>query len=137
MINIHGKVDSSYRYKMPKLETQVRKNNKTYVTNLTKIAASLNRPANDLLKWFSTSLAVSSNQKDVSINGKFEGTILQNTLQNYINRYVLCQVCSNPETTLSPAKSSISMTCAACGNVSQIQLQHKFDQLLYTTLSNK
>ena len=130
MINIHGKNDSSYRYKMPKLELQVRKNNKTYIQNLDKIAIALNRSDTEIIKYFSLTLGVHCNKKDGCINGKYESNFLQNTLQNYIENYVLGKVCGNPETTIKFKTKILIQQCAACGKASEIPVKSKFDNYL-------
>ena len=131
MVNIHGKKDSNYRYRMPKLEVRKKKNNKTYLLNLEKISDSLSRDQNELIKWFSYTLGVNCSKKDGCINGQFESEQLQEVLQKYISRYVLCKVCGNPETTFSLKKKVVYMNCAACGGCSEMENKSKFDKYLY------
>jgi translation initiation factor 2 beta subunit (eIF-2beta)/eIF-5 len=137
MLNIHGKTDSSYRYKMPKVELRTKKNNKTYLTNLDKIAQSLNRKPDELIKWFSHNLGVSCSKKDGCINGQFDVLQIQDVLQKYIVEYVLCKVCGNPETTYVVSKKTMSMDCAACGGSSEMKEKTKFDKYLFQKLAPK
>ena len=129
MLNIHGKFDPSYRYKMPKLETNWKKNNKTYFTNLPKVAEALNRSPNEICKWYGYTLGVSSNTKDFSLNGKYETKKLQTLLQDFIDCHVLCGVCGNPETTYQTLKGTLIKQCASCGKQSELKLHPKMKKL--------
>ena len=129
MLNIHGKFDPSYRYKMPKLETNFKKNNRTYFTNLPKVAESLNRSANEIVKWFGYTLGVASNTKDFSISGQYDTKKLQTLLQDFINEYILCGVCGNPETTYSSYKGKLCKQCASCGKPSPLKVHSKMKKL--------
>lgn len=131
MLNIHGKKDSNYRYKMPKLEVRIKKNNKTYLLNLDKISESLNRTDEDLIKFFSYTLGVHCNKKDGCINGKFDADQLQEVLQKYITDYVLCKVCGNPETKYVLTKKTVTLDCSACGGSAELQEKTKFDKYLF------
>lgn len=124
-LNIHGKFDPSYRYKMPKLETNFKKNNKTYFTNLPKVAEALNRSPNEIIKWFGYTLGGNTNAKDYSINGKYETKKLQTLLQDFINCHVLCGVCGNPETVYAVVKGEPVKQCASCGKTSTFKIHSK------------
>lgn len=130
MLNIHGQVDPSYRYKMPKLETNTKRNNKTYFTNLPKVAEALNRPPTEILKWYGYMLGVNSNTKDFSLNGQYETKALQTILQEFITSNILCGVCGNPETVYHPIKgNNLVKQCASCGKQSELKVHPKVKKL--------
>ena len=129
MLNIHGQLDPSYRYKMPKLETNSRKNNKTYFKNLEKVSQSLNRSPSEIIKWYGYNLGVNSNTKDRSLNGKYDTKKLQVLLQDYIKNHVLCGVCGNPETTYNTTKGKLVKKCASCGGTSYVKVHIKMKKM--------
>jgi translation initiation factor 5 len=110
---------------MPKLACSVRKNNKTYFTNLSDIAKALHRPELEILKWFGYTLGSSVNSKDFALNGKYDEAELQNYLQQYINDYILCATCNNPETTYSVVDKRIIRKCKACSAESPVHAHPK------------
>ena len=129
MLNIHGQIDPSYRYKMPKLITNWRKNNKTYLKNLPKVSESLNRSPKEITKWYGYKLGVNSNTKDFSLNGQYNTKKLQDLLQNYIKNHILCGICGNPETTYKITKGNLIKQCASCGGNSQVKVHPKMKKM--------
>lgn len=125
MLNIHGKFDPSYRYKMHKLDAKTKKNNKTYITNLDVVGKDINRDPKELIKWFGYTLGISANTKECSLNGMYSSQKLQEHLQDFINNHVLCGVCGNPETTYETKKGKLSKQCASCGGVSAVKVHPK------------
>lgn len=126
--------DQFYRYKMPKLVAKVEgKGNgiKTVIVNMVEIAKALNRPPMYPTKYFGCVLGAQVNCDNKNeryiVNGSHDAAKLQDYLDGFIKRYVLCSHCYNPETTLSvnQKKGIISLTCKACGHTGTINSQDK------------
>ena len=61
------------------------------------------------------------------LNGKHSQVDLMKLLDQFIAKYVLCRKCENPETTIEIRRDTISLTCKACGEVTQFPVLDKFD----------
>ncbi|KAI1858324.1 uncharacterized protein JN550_012774 [Neoarthrinium moseri] len=114
--------DKFYRYKMPRLQVKVEgKGNgiKTVVVNLSTIAQSLARPGGHVIKWFGLDLGAQTNMDPPDdrwiINGAHDGETLQKSLFIFIEKYVLCDDCGNPETDLVIKDDVVRKDCKACG----------------------
>ncbi|CAF4609748.1 unnamed protein product [Rotaria sp. Silwood1] len=127
MINVNRQTnDMFYRYKMPKLTAKVEGTGngiKTVLVNVSAIAKALNRPPTYVTKFFGCELGaqVQMNGKEdrYIVNGAHDCEKLQNLLDGFIKRFVLCPKCDNPETKLSVRKRNggeIHQVCAACGH---------------------
>lgn len=129
-VNINRNLsDQFYRYKMPKLIAKVEgKGNgiKTVIVNMPEIAKSLNRPPMYPTKYFGCLLGAQTNFDNKTdryiINGAHDPNKLQDLLDGFIQKYVLCQSCENPETILSVNKKKevIHTNCMACGHAGTI-----------------
>ncbi|KAH8674076.1 domain found in IF2B/IF5-domain-containing protein [Xylariales sp. PMI_506] len=114
--------DKFYRYKMPRLQVKVEgKGNgiKTVVVNLSTIAQSLARPGSYVIKWFGLDLGAQTNIDPPDdrwiINGAHDAETLQKSLFIFIEKYVLCDDCGNPETDISIKDDIVRKDCKACG----------------------
>ncbi|GFS89920.1 eukaryotic translation initiation factor 5 [Nephila pilipes] len=134
-INVNRSLtDQFYRYKMPKLLAKVEgKGNgiKTVVVNMVEVAKALNRPPTYPTKYFGCELGAQTqfdlkNERYI-VNGSHEAAKLQDLLDGFIKRYVLCPSCDNPETVLTvlPKKGVINTKCIACGYSGQLDSTHK------------
>jgi translation initiation factor 5 len=132
-ININRNVDDAfYRYKMPRLVAKVEgKGNgiKTVIANMVDIAKALNRPPTYPTKYFGCELGAQTqfdNKNDrYIVNGDHDAAKLQDLLDGFIRRFVLCQECDNPETNLAIKGTRISLTCKACGFVTNVDPRQK------------
>ncbi|KAF3906510.1 hypothetical protein ABW20_dc0107127 [Dactylellina cionopaga] len=132
-INIRTDVtDPFYRYKMEKIQRKVEgKGNgiKTVIVNLPSIANSLSRPPAYVVKYFGFELGAQTNGGDHDrwiINGAHEPAKLQDLLDGFISKFVLCEECKNPETDLSINKDqNIIRNCKACGQRTMVDPRHK------------
>jgi translation initiation factor 5 len=126
-INIRRDIaDPFYRYKMEKLQSKIEgKGNgiKTVIPNLTSVAQSLARPPNYVIKYFGFELGAQTNKdpKDDRwiINGAHESAKLQDYLDGFITKFVLCKKCKNPETVVNIKDGRILLDCKACGQISE------------------
>ena len=50
---------------------------------------------------------------------------MQDMLDGFIKRFVLCEKCDNPETVLKVKKNMIGAACKACGHIFTIDMRHK------------
>ncbi|XP_002162828.1 eukaryotic translation initiation factor 5 [Hydra vulgaris] len=135
MVNVNRKVtDQFYRYKMPKLIAKVEgKGNgiKTVIVNMADVAKALARPPAYPTKFFGCELGaqtqIDKKNDRYIVNGSHSGDKLQEILDTFIEKFVLCEECDNPETTFSvqPKKEKITSTCSACGHSSVIDMQHR------------
>ncbi|KAL2111406.1 hypothetical protein VUR80DRAFT_10129 [Thermomyces stellatus] len=133
LINVRRDVsDAFYRYKMEKLQTKIEgKGNgiKTVVTNLSSVAQSLSRPGSYVIKYFGFELGAQTNidPRDDRwiINGAHDASKLQDHLDGFINKFVLCKKCKNPETDVVLKDDRILLDCKACGQRSEVDLRLK------------
>jgi translation initiation factor 5 len=136
-LNINRNVaDLYYRYKMPRLCVKIKgKGNgiKTVIVNMTEVAKALNRPPTYITKYFGYELGAIT-QFDCEcfiVNGLHEANKLQDLLDGFIRKYVLCPKCDNPETDLTiPSKKEISQSCKACGYHSLLKVEHKLNNFI-------
>ncbi|KAF9361844.1 hypothetical protein BGX26_011068 [Mortierella sp. AD094] len=133
-LNIGGQSDDAfYRYKMPKLVSKIEgKGNgiKTVIPNMSDIARALCRPSTYPTKYFGCELGaqVKCDEKTdrYIVNGAHDAAKLQQLLNGFIQKFVLCPSCGNPETDIIVDKTStIQMYCNACGRRNKGENIHK------------
>jgi translation initiation factor 5 len=133
LLNVRRDVkDDFYRYKMERLQTKIEgKGNgiKTVIVNLSTVAQSLARPGSYLIKYFGFELGAQTNLDPPDdrwiINGAHEASKLQDHLDGFINKFVLCKKCKNPETDVVIKDGHIVLDCKACGQRSDVDLRLK------------
>ncbi|XP_059610748.1 eukaryotic translation initiation factor 5 [Phlebotomus argentipes] len=134
-VNVNRNVtDVFYRYKMPRINAKVEgKGNgiKTVIVNMAEVAKALGRPATYPTKYFGCELGAQTqydhkNERFI-VNGSHDAAKLQDLLDGFIRKYVLCPECDNPETELlvSTKKGTISQGCKACGYHGALEVNHK------------
>jgi len=122
-VNIRRDIsDPFYRYKMEKLQSKIEgKGNgiKTVIVNLNSVAQSLSRPPAYVIKYFGFELGAQANAKPTDdrwiINGAHDANKLQDYLDGFITKFVLCKKCKNPETDVIIKDETITLDCKACG----------------------
>ncbi|KAE8151141.1 domain found in IF2B/IF5-domain-containing protein [Aspergillus avenaceus] len=132
-INIRRDVsDPFYRYKMERLQSKIEgKGNgiKTVVVNLNSVAQSLSRPPAYVIKYFGFELGAQANAKPTDdrwiINGAHDAAKLQDYLDGFISKFVLCKKCKNPETDVIIKDEKIVLDCKACGQRSDVDSRLK------------
>ena len=155
MLNVNRSVqDAFYRYKMPRLQAKVEgKGNgvKTVIPNMVDIARALGRPPtcklfnyllsvcwlsikncfSDPTKFFGCELGAQTqfdhkNDRYI-VNGSHEAAKLQDMLDIFIRKFVLCEACDNPETVLkvNNKRGILSASCKACGHSFTLDMRHK------------
>jgi len=132
-LNVNRNVqDAFYRYKMPRLQAKVEgKGNgiKTVLVNMVDVARALARPPTYVTKYFGCELGAQT-QFDVKneryiVNGCHDAGRMQDMLDGFIKKFVLCEKCENPETVLKVKKNMIGASCKACGHIFTLDMRHK------------
>jgi translation initiation factor 5 len=146
-ININQNViDMFYRYKMEPIKitkTGRAGNIHTNLDNLDKISSKINTSATILLGYIGNNIGCNVNKdtkssKDITyyLKGDYETSKIQEIIYDFINFASLCQECSIPE--LTPRivkKSSLFMSCSACGNTYELVGNNKYnDKLVYNMI---
>lgn len=133
IVNIRRDVDDKfYRYRMPLLETKIegRGNGiKTVVPNMTDIARALSRPPTYPTKFFGCELGaqtvIDEKGDRYIVNGAHGADDLRKLLDSFIDKFVLCGACKNPETDLKIKDGDILRDCKACGKRTYVDMRHK------------
>ena len=119
-INVRGLTDNSddpfYRYKMEKISCTDQKG-KTVINNIDAIAKAINRDPKKMIDYFKKRVGTGMTFKDgkVMISKKITTDELEKLLFEFIEYFVLCPTCRNPETILASTTSGkIEMSCKAC-----------------------
>jgi translation initiation factor 5 len=144
-VNVRRDVtDPFYRYKMEKLITKIEgKGNgiKTVVVNLSSVAQSLARPPSYLIKYFGFELGAQTNIDPADdrwiINGAHEASKLQDHLDGFIQKFVLCKKCKNPETDVHIKDGRITLDCKACGQRTDVDLRLKLSGFILKNAPKK
>ncbi|KAJ2550277.1 eukaryotic translation initiation factor 5 [Coemansia sp. RSA 1933] len=125
--------DPFYRYQMPKMQGKIEgKGNgiKTVLPNIVDVARALSRPPSYPTKYFGTELGAQTKMDDKTeryiVNGAHEVGKLQDALDGFIDRFVLCGSCRCPETNLVITREqTIYKKCMACGKRTDVDMRHK------------
>lgn len=130
--------DPFYRYKMPPIVCKVegRGNGiKTAIVNAADVAKALSRPPSYVIKFFGFELGAQTtvNEKDdrFLVNGAHDAPKLQDLLDGFISKFVLCASCKNPETDFVLLKDgNITRDCKACGQRTMVDPRHKLTSFI-------
>ncbi|KZT42759.1 hypothetical protein SISSUDRAFT_979431 [Sistotremastrum suecicum HHB10207 ss-3] len=134
IVNIRRDVDDKfYRYRMPLLLTKIEgKGNgiKTVCPNMADVARALSRPPTYPTKFFGCELGAQTSFDEKAeryiVNGAHDASRLRELLDAFIDKFVLCGSCKNPETDLIISKSDdITRNCKACGAQTGVDMRHK------------
>lgn len=134
IVNIRRDVDDKfYRYRMPLLLTKIEgKGNgiKTVIPNMSDVARALSRPPTYPTKYFGCELGAQTSFDEKNdryiVNGAHDATKLRELLDGFIDKFVLCKSCKNPETDLIITKQDeIIRDCKACGERTGVDMRHK------------
>lgn len=124
--------DEHYRYKMPQLMAKVESRGngiKTRLENIEAIALALERPADYLIKFLGFDLGAGVKEGNV-LAGKHEASDLANHLDKFIEKYVLCGRCHNPETRIRVKRSLIFLDCKSCGAHTPCDISHRLSNFI-------
>ena len=91
------------------------------LSNLVDVANALERPVEYIFKYFIYEVGVSSK---IVGDGKMKSFVLMGDhtltlkiiLNRFIEKYVQCKTCGNPETAVVISRKLCIMTCKACGD---------------------
>lgn len=123
-------------FRMPVLLTKIEgKGNgiKTVIPNMVDIAKALARPPTYPTKYFGCELGAQTtfdekNERYI-VNGAHDASRLRELLTTFIDKFVLCPNCKNPETDLyitgSGKREKIYRDCKACGHRQDVDMTHK------------
>jgi len=134
-LNIPSTVkDPHYRYKMPRIQiaTQGSGNGiKTNWINLPEISNALKVPLEYPIKFIARELGSNTETKSNSylINGSHHVEQMQELLDKFIRKYVLCPKCHLPEIhgkIRIGKKNEIKSTCRSCGATCKLDSDHNF-----------
>jgi len=134
VVNIRRDVDDKfYRYRMPVLLTKIEgKGNgiKTVLPNISDVSKALSRPPTYPTKFFGCELGAQTTFDEKAdryiVNGAHEANRLRELLDSFIDKFVLCGACKNPETDLILTKTEdIIRDCKACGQQTKVDMRHK------------
>merc|ERR1712039_852970 len=112
---------------------------KTCIVNLGDVAKALHRPPQYLTKWFGNELGAITNkvkgERDMQsavVTGHRGTTEMQESLDKFIQKYVLCSRCHLPEIDLAVKHEVVVAKCRACGWRGQMDNEHKFARYIVT-----
>lgn len=115
-LNINKRInDSFYRYKMPAIDIEM-VHGKTVLKNFQRVCSAISRPEEIVSRFLAQMIGTTACCKKGSwtLNGSFEKIKIQEHLFEFIDRYVLCPSCGNPETVFHKPKQFLYLKCLAC-----------------------
>lgn len=103
---------------------------KTVIPNMVDIAKALARPPSYPTKFFGCELGAQTSMDEKNeryiVNGAHDASRLRELLAAFIDKFVLCPSCKNPETDLYITKQdTIYRDCKACGHRQDVDMRHK------------
>jgi translation initiation factor 2 subunit 2 len=111
------KIDNkTERFEVPKVKGHLQ-GNKTVISNFSKIADTISRPADKLLKYVLKEMATPGVKKGnfVIIGSKISASRINEKIQQFVDEFVICKECGKPDTKLKKEGSVSVLRCQACG----------------------
>jgi len=128
-INMDDSSDPNFRYKMPAIVVKhegTGKMKKSVLVNIESVCQSIGRPVDYLVTFLGQRLSASSRiEKCLShsyVSGHHDVRQVQAHVLKFIQEFVMCPTCGNPETSChiegSKKHKAISLQCKGCGTSS-------------------
>ena len=107
---------SGERFQVPDVQLMVQ-GNRSIWQNFQEIINILHRPGKEVLKFVSGQLGTAGNIEgsNALFNGKFNQEQVDEVLNRYIDSYVICPVCTRPDTDIQKEGHAYYLSCSACG----------------------
>ncbi|ORD94671.1 IF5 [Enterospora canceri] len=137
-LNINRRTqDAFYRYKMQGVQTKV-ESGRTTITNLEEIGRALRREPGHILRYLGVTLGCSTKvvETKYTVAGAFDETKLQGAIYDFIDQFVLCKECGNPETKFVVEKEGLSRACSSCG-ATVVQADHKISSTIIREIGSE
>ena len=117
-----SKAEKSERFEFPKPSSSI-SGNRTILNNFSEICNSLNRDKNHFLKFLTGELATagSIDGAQAIFQGNFHYRIFQKLFDRYIQDYVFCPICHQPDTNIVKKGRFYHLVCEACGATSSLR----------------
>lgn len=104
---------------------------KTFITNLDLVAKSLHRNPLHILKFMSIEMGCQCINEKYTLNGCFDMGKIQASVYDFIDMFVLCKCCKNPETKFI-YEEKLKRRCNSCGE-EFLQDDHKINKIILKT----
>ncbi len=104
------------RFEVPKIRGHIQ-GNKTVLSNFYQISDMLSRDSDHMLKFVLKELATPGEEKKplVLLGRKVNASIINEKIDLYFKKYVVCKECGRPDTSLIRQERQASIKCNACG----------------------
>ena len=110
------KTTSSERFEIPKFE-YFTEGNKTIIKNFKAVIEKIRRDPSNLIKYLTKELAVPAEQQGerLILARKLSGDMVNNKLEDFVKKYVICKECKRPDTHIDDSKGFKQIICESCG----------------------
>lgn len=136
-INQEMKNDPFYRYKMTEVEIKHEgqgNGQRTIFVNVDEIANDIERTPSMIVSYLSTVHGCSckiDKDKRYVFTGTYQKETFQSSIYNFIELFVLCKNCKNPETQFEKkGKHDLCLRCKACPETSDIVVNKNTQKVL-------
>ncbi len=104
------------RFSVPKAYSVIQ-GNRTFIQNFREISDALNRDPQHLLKYLLRELGTAGNLEGgrAIMQGKFTHYLINERINDYVDKFVICQECSRPDTRIIREDRIFILKCEACG----------------------
>jgi len=114
--NLPDKISEHDRFEVPKIDI-LQEGNTTIFRNFTDIADKINRSPEKFLKFLLGELGTAGERENgrVVFKGQISPRKIEDKVEDYIEKYVLCSECGRPDTRLVKENRIDIIKCDACG----------------------
>ena len=104
------------RWEIPSVKSMIQ-GNKTIIDNFLQICSYIRRDCNHVAKFLAKELATFSkiDNERLVLNRKIPSGKINDKLNLYVSKYVICAECKKPDTELVKKDGFTFMHCLACG----------------------
>jgi translation initiation factor 2 subunit 2 len=122
MSKIPKKSNQTSRFKVPEVKHEIQ-GNKTIIHNFSEITDAIRRDSKHLSKYLckEVALACSIKGNQLILYGNVRKEDLQRKIESYINEFVFCKSCKNPDTKIVTEGRINYLICEACGAKSSVR----------------
>ncbi len=111
------------RWRVPTVRIEVEGKN-TIVLNFKEIVESMKRDEKHFLKYLLREVGTAGGQKGnkAILKGKQKPRVLDRLINNYCEKYVICETCLKPDTIILKEGRNHLLVCEACGTRHPVKL---------------